>query len=559
MPSLTFQGCGVNYINERDVERLNPIRRGRIETDALLYWSAPALILPSVGQMEERNMERTKKAALVVGIVLLMVGMSFATMVGGADDGLEPTVTKTVDPDMIWFGSTETKSTVTIEVTGDGGTSTSITPIDVVFAIDASGSMTVNDPSDLRLAAAKYFVDQLDDSRDTGGVVSWSSAVVFTYGLSDDFTTLKDKIDLVGHSGGTNLNAGLTGANTMLSSTGQVGSTKVIIFLTDGVGTYTYYSGGAAPVDVAAAAGYTIFSIALGNAATGPLEDMADNTGGAFYSAPTASNLQDIYDDIYTEILTSISLYDVQVTEIVQDYFTVCYDTIDPVPDSFTVNGDGTTTIVWNNVGQYAGDLDNALTADETAVLEFMVKATKAGFELPVQVLPGANVKYWDVDGNYLDSTPIPQDYISVGYSTDLIAGGGNANSEIVVGEVLIWQDEDNVYVKFVTTGDWYMTLTHVHVADDWTDIPQTKKGNPIPGQFDYSMSHDPPVQSAMYTIPWDESWDGTIYVAAHANVQMLLGYDSEGNPIYQTETAWGDGTDFPGNNWGTYIEYVDP
>ena len=57
---------------------------------------------------------------------------------------------------------------MTIEVTGDGGTSTTITPMDVVFAIDSSGSMDWNDPSDLRLTAAKAFVDDMVSTRDTG-------------------------------------------------------------------------------------------------------------------------------------------------------------------------------------------------------------------------------------------------------------------------------------------------------------------------------------------------------------------------------------------------------
>jgi hypothetical protein len=49
------------------------------------------------------------------------------------------------------------------------------------------------------------------------------------------------------------------------------------------------------------------------------------------------------------------------------------------------------------------------------------------------------------------------------------------------------------------------------------------------------------------------------LYIAAHANVQKVVGYDDEGMPIYQYETAWGDGLEFEGRNWATYIEYEDP
>ncbi|NIP37359.1 MAG: hypothetical protein GWN18_20525, partial [Thermoplasmata archaeon] len=68
-------------------------------------------------------------------------------------------------------------------------------------------------------------------------------------------------------SGGTNLNAGLAEAVDILDNTGQSGSIKIIIFLTDGQGTYTYYGGGG-PVDDAVDNGYIIFSIGLGGAAS---------------------------------------------------------------------------------------------------------------------------------------------------------------------------------------------------------------------------------------------------------------------------------------------------
>ncbi len=508
-------------------------------------------------------MENKKRATLVLGIVLLMVGMSFAATPGGADENaLAPTVTKTVSPDMIWFGSTETKSTVTIEVTGDDGTTGStITPIDVVFAIDSSGSMTWNDPDDDRLDAAASFLANLDNTRDTAGVVSWDDGLDFAFGLTDDFDNtdgVEYWIYQVDSSGGTNLNVGLSNSVSMLDSTGQTGSIKIIIFLTDGEGTYSYYGNGG-PVDDAADAGYIIYSIGLGGVGSGPLEDMADATGGTYYDSADSSNLDEIYGDIYEEIVTSIALYDVDVVEIVQDYFTVCYDTIDPVPDYFMVNLDGTTTIKWYDVGQYAGDMNSALTSEETATLMFDVKATKAGFELPVQVLPGAYVQYDDIEGTEIGTMPIPQAYISVGYSAELIAGGGNEASAIDVGEVFAWQDEDYLYVKYVTEDGWEMTETHLHVAGDVADFPQTKKGNPKVGQFDYSTDHNPAVDEFEYMVPLDEAWGDTFYIAAHAVVQKIVGYDVDGYPIYQMETAWGDGCDFEGNSWATYMKYVDP
>jgi len=108
-------------------------------------------------------------------------------------------------------------------------------------------------------------------------------------------------------------------------------------------------------------------------------------------------------------------------------------------------------------------------------------------------------------------------------FVTELIAGGGNPKSATDVGEVKVWNDGDYLYVKYVVDGeDWSMTKTHLAVATDPDDIPQ-KKDNPIPGHFEYSGTGD------TYTIPLEE-WDvdTELYIAAHANVQKLIGWESD-------------------------------
>lgn len=478
---------------------------------------------------------------------------------------IPPTVTKTVDPEDIYFGTEDKESTVTIEVTGAGGTETTITPMDVVFAIDSSGSMNWNDPSNLRLTAAKNFVDNMSDTRDQGGVVSWDDHIDFTYGLSQDFTELKNQIDNVDSSGGTDLNQGLNASIAMLDAGKQWGATWVIIFLTDGQGLYTPSGSPGSPADVAAGKGYVIYSIGLnmtpGSLAENNLIDMATATGGQYYSSPSAENLSAIYDAIYEEITTSTVPHYVNVTEVTQSYIIVDETSFNIAPDSVTHNADGTTTIIWENIGMYA-DGDPDLSADETVILSFNVRSSICGADLEVDVYGEAIVNYSDKDGNYIGFVLIPQATINVHpFVTDLIAGGGNPNSAIDVGEVIAWNDEDFLYVTYNTTDDWYITETHLHVADSLEGIPQTKKGNPIPGQFDYGdeYDYDDGMTTVTYTIPWTWSPGTTLYIAAHAVVQKLIGYDEEGNPIYQIETAWGDGEDFPGKNWATYFEYIDP
>ncbi|MHA2248461.1 MAG: vWA domain-containing protein [Candidatus Hodarchaeales archaeon] len=470
---------------------------------------------------------------------------------------LPPEVTKTVSPEDIIIGTGE-NSTVTIEVTGAGGTETTITPMDVVFAIDSSGSMGWNDPANLRLDAAKDFVGRMVDTRDQGGVVDWDTYVHTppTFGLTTDFLTLNNSIDQVDSWGGTNLDAGLLGAITMLDANTRVDpSAEIIIFLTDGQGTY-YHSRAVE----AASKGYIIYSIGLGAGHDPvPLQDMAAETGGAYYDSPDPGNLEEIYDTIYEEIITSTVPHYVDVIEVTESYIVVDETSFNIEPDSITHNLDGTTTIIWENIGMYADD-DPDLDADEIVTLTFDIKSRISGDDLEVDVYEEAIVEYSDKEGNFIGAVYIPQATINVHpFVTDLIAGGGNPKSAIDVGDVTIWNDEGFLYIVYETTNDWYITETHLHVADSLEGIPQTKKYNPIPGHFTYQIYHDPSVQTYMYVIPW--TWDPgtTLYIAAHAVVQKIIGYDIYENPIYQIETAWGDGLDFEGNNWATYIIYRDP
>jgi hypothetical protein len=65
------------------------------------------------------------------------------------------------------------------------------------------------------------------------------------------------------------------------------------------------------------------------------------------------------------------------------------------------------------------------------------------------------------------------------------------AGQHDLVGEVLVWDDGTELCVKYQLSDDalaegWLLYETHLAVATDADDIPQTKKHNPIPGQFPY-------------------------------------------------------------------------
>lgn len=126
------------------------------------------------------------------------------------------------------------------------------------------------------------------------------------------------------------------------------------------------------------------------------------------------------------------------------------------------------------------------------------------------------------------------------------------AGQHIESGTVTVWNDATNLYVKYATTGGWYLAETHVAVATTLDGIPQ-KNGNAAPGQFPYKTIHDPVVTEYTYVIPLAPYVAGTqLFVATHASVVLL-----NGGQIVDQQTGWGNGDPFPGKNWGMYFNFT--
>jgi len=102
----------------------------------------------------------------------------------------------------------------------------------------------------------------------------------------------------------------------------------------------------------------------------------------------------------------------------------------------------------------------------------------------------------------------------------DLIAG-----QHTDVGDVIVWHDDVNLYVRYVITDPevWCITETHLQVATDPDEIPQ-KNGNPIPGKFDFKDEHNC-VEEFLYEIPLTWDVETPLYIAAHSVVKELSCY----------------------------------
>lgn len=129
------------------------------------------------------------------------------------------------------------------------------------------------------------------------------------------------------------------------------------------------------------------------------------------------------------------------------------------------------------------------------------------------------------------------------GTTADMIAGNPSPPPANVVGTVEVTNDGTNLTVTYtITDPDYIITSTHLHVTTidpaglaNYKKVagamPQTKQGNAIPGQFDYSSSHlvADGVTVKTHVIPLADipAVPGqTLYVAAHAIVGTLCPCD---------------------------------
>jgi hypothetical protein len=116
------------------------------------------------------------------------------------------------------------------------------------------------------------------------------------------------------------------------------------------------------------------------------------------------------------------------------------------------------------------------------------------------------------------------------------------AGQDWLVGEVLVWDDGTQLCVKYqlfdgtddtedVIGEGWGITETHLAVGKVLSDIPQTKKGNPIPGQFLYGEDELEGEGSREYCIPFAElgveepgdlnvGCGDSLVIAAHAVIE---------------------------------------
>ena len=193
---------------------------------------------------------------------------------------------------------------------------------DVVLVIDVSGSMQATDVAPTRLDAAKSaaatLIDQLPGA-DRIALVSFDTRAALRQGLTTDRGAVKAALSSLTPGSGTALGNGLSLALAQLNPAGRTASgtraqPAMIVVLTDGVSNQ-----GTDPLTVArqiAAAKVPVQTIGIGlrnGSATvhgepvggvdeATLSAIAAATGGKYYYAQAAGELQNIYSTLATQV-----------------------------------------------------------------------------------------------------------------------------------------------------------------------------------------------------------------------------------------------------------------
>ena len=178
-------------------------------------------------------------------------------------------------------------------------------PVSVLLLMDVSRSMGGwpwgNDAIIDAKRAAKSFVDRLSDE-DEVALVSFSEQVYYNQPWTNNRTLVKQKIDALTVISGTALwDAVLTSANLIRYREKK----KVMIVLADGQDGASGNSPNLA-ISYARDAGCVVYTIGLGDDVdTGNMTSLATQTGGRYFHAPNASDLDQIYAEIIQQLETT--------------------------------------------------------------------------------------------------------------------------------------------------------------------------------------------------------------------------------------------------------------
>ena len=254
---------------------------------------------------------------------------------------------------------------LSLNVTGtqSGSSQTTVSPADIVVVFDTSGSMSNGMGSQTRLQVAKAAVNSMAEQLLTAenkaagkdkniqmALVSFSTTAGTVSNFTDTAAGITSTVNGLRADGGTNWEAALKRANTLLASSNRKDVKKYIVFMSDGDPTYRDSANGytkdckdqridgnrvylcgtgssdpsnrnfnAAVAEANKRGDATLFSVGV-SSDPDKMSDFAERTAGTYFSAADEEGLNKAFNAIIGQIEKHSSYKNVSITDTLSDY-----------------------------------------------------------------------------------------------------------------------------------------------------------------------------------------------------------------------------------------------
>jgi len=207
------------------------------------------------------------------------------------------------------------------------------------------------------------------------------------------------------------------------------------------------------------------------------------------------------------------------------------------------------------------------------------------GIVFSLLALVSCNEDMLNPDGS-LDAVPTLKSTVFINGTETIVCGTETfpltAGQTYVVGNVIVSNDETNLYVTYKLNYEGHFGSLHLWVGTDLATTPKNSQGTPIPGQFPYKMETGEEtylngswiVTQYTFTIPLStipnySKCGNTLYFLAHAETTCDINGDGDyhdegegsvepGTWITSSETAWAGSTVGTGTErWFFYDDFI--
>lgn len=312
----------------------------------------------------------------------------------------------------------------------------------VVFVLDASGSMNSTDSSGLRYDAIDLFLNLLTEQGNHVGNVIFTQTVdrqlpiMEIKSAADKDTVLNDLKSIVPKSGDTNIGLAIAAATDMLDSGRNTSLDSIIVLLSDGntdldsqkgLEDAEYYKQYA--ITHARTGQYKIYCVGLnadGTMNAGELSDIAASTGGEFIEVRNPEDLSKVMESFYSIIYntpSSSNQYTIPSNGQIEQGFTVPTIGVNEVNIVTRGNVSGVSLIRPDGTAYSQSELENIMNNGST--YNFL--------KIPQPVSGDWKVLISGAPGNQVTISMIPNMDVSVGITSDKNVDDYAVNSSAII------------------------------------------------------------------------------------------------------------------------------